>query len=364
LAVGGTLTTSGSNAAGNAPGVSNGGSAGRILLRAAGGTLDVGGPVWATGGRGSSSSTAGVKGGTGGEGGPVDVVARSLGTIVSIVADGGDGGDFGDDQGPGGAGGAIHGFTDGPLLDDLKVVSGDGGDGHPLGSAGARTLEVSPAGLTVAPNGTLTWTSRSPGASRFRVLRSINGAAPEALTETGGTSVVLGTPLCRPVTLTVVAVHDGVRFTSDAPAVVAYTAQPSPTQRCGDPAALTAGGKAVTLKLGAVRKARWTLAIPLASSGVGHVDVTLQKGKKKVVKLATAALEVKPGPVALKLALPKGRRKPGKLTLLLVTTAPDGSRKATTTVTVDLRADKQPAKATKKSARAKKPTTATKAARR
>ena len=342
LSIGGTLSSSGSSAAGNEP--LGGGSAGRLFLRAAGGTLDLGAPVWATGGRGGQSPTTGVKGGPGGNGGDVALIARSLGTVVSVVAEGGDGGDYGDDQGPGGAGGAIHGFTDGPLLDDLKVVSADGGDGRPTGASGARTVESSPTGLAISPTGTLSWASRSPGASRFRILRAVAGGPSEVLTETGATSTAIAAPLCKPVTLTVVAVYDGVRFTSDRPAAVAYTPQPSATQKCGDPAAVAAA-KAQTRRLSELRKAKWSFRVPLTSTGVGHVDAVLQKGKKKVIRLATAAVDVKPGPLTLKLTLPKGQRRAAHLTLGATTTSPDGSRRAKTTVIVDVRND---AKSTKK----------------
>jgi hypothetical protein len=142
---------------------------------------------------------------------------------------------------------------------------------------------------------------------------------------------------------------------------VAYTAQPSARQKCGDPAAVTAA-KAQTRRLKDVRKAKWSLTVPLTSTGIGHVDATLQKGKKKVVKLAAAALDAKPGALSLKLALPKGQRKAGRLTLVLVTASPDGTRKATTTVAIDVRPD---AKATKKAkSRHKKTTTKKKGARR
>jgi hypothetical protein len=136
---------------------------------------------------------------------------------------------------------------------------------------------------------------------------------------------------------------------------VPYVAQPSATQRCGDAPALTTAGRTVVRRLSTVRKAKWQVSIPLASTGVGHVDVTLQKGKKKIVKLATAALDVKPGPVALKLALPKGQRKAARMTLVLVSTAPDGSKKVATKALVDLRRDaKTKAKHKKKTTTKKK----------
>jgi hypothetical protein len=134
---------------------------------------------------------------------------------------------------------------------------------------------------------------------------------------------------------------------------VPFTAQPSATQKCGDPAAVTAA-KAVTVRLKDVRKAKWSLTVPLTSTGVGHVDATLQKGKKKIIKLATAALEVKAGALSVKLALPKGQRRAANLTLVLVTTAPDGTRRATTTVAVRVAPERKATHKTKKRTTKKK----------
>jgi hypothetical protein len=171
------------------------------------------------------------------------------------------------------------------------------------------------------------------------VLRSVNGAAPDVLAETTGTSLTLATAMCQPVTLTVVAVHDGVRWASDAPAAVSYTAQPSATQRCGDTAGLKSAEASVVRRLAAVRRARWRVSVPLVAAGIGHVDATLRRGVKKVITLGTAALDVKqPGAVTVSFTLPKGQRHTGRLTLVLVVTSPDGSRKATTTVPVEVRA--------------------------
>jgi len=355
LSLGGALTTSGGAATANAAAVFPGGAGGHVLLRAGEGTLDLGGPVWSTGGRGSSSATNGVKGGAGGAGGGIDIVARSLGTVVSIVSDGGDGGDYGTDQGPGGAGGAIHGFTDGPLLDDLKVVAADGGAGNGPGPSGTRTLESSPQKLAISPTGVLSFVSRSPGAERYRVLKLVPGAAPEVVTETTATSVPVTVPRCTPVQLTVVAVHTGVRWVSDAPAPVTYVAQPSATQTCATPAALRSSEKAVVRKLSSVRKAKWKLTLPLAAAGVGHIDATLQKGKRKIVTLGTAKADVAaPGPVKLAFTLPKGQRGAGRLTLVLVVTSPDGTKKTTTKIAVTVKNDHPKASAIKSKHKATK----------
>ena len=72
----------------------------------------------------------------------------------------------------------------------------------------------SPTALSIQPSsGLLSFTSRSQDAQRYRVLRSIGGAAPQTVLETAATSrLKLSAPLCTPVTFTVVAVErpDGV----------------------------------------------------------------------------------------------------------------------------------------------------------
>jgi hypothetical protein len=341
LSLGGALNTSGSSANGDASPPWGGGAAGGVLLRAAEGTLDLGAPVWATGGRGGGSSVAGDTGGAGGPGGAIDLVARTLGPVVSVVADGGDGGDggqYGDQQGPGGAGGTIHGFTDGPLLDDLKVVQADGGQGDPLGPAGLRIQEASPASLAIAPDGTLSFASRSPGASRFRVLLTPKGGQARVAAETTVTSVALAAPLCVPVEVTVVAVFDGVRFTSNAPAAVGFTRAPKGDQRCGDPPRVATAERRLQRKVRKLRRAHWRLTVPLKVTGAGRVEGTLLAGKgKKAHKVAVAAGTAKAGRLTLRFKLPRAARRPGALKLRLVAIAPDGGRRATRTLPLEVR---------------------------
>jgi hypothetical protein len=270
----------------------------------------------------------------------VTLVAHALGTIVSIIADGGDGGRYGDTQGPGGAAGTIHAYTDGSLFDDLKVVQADGGSGRPDGPAGARLQESSPLSVAVSATGTLTFQSRSPGAERYRVLRSVGGAAPTTVTDTTATSLAVGAPLCQPVTFTVVAISDAVRWTSGAPAAVGYIQQPSARQTCHDVAKVKPTAKKVVRTLAALRRAHWKLGVPLTASGAGSVQATLRRGKKKVTKLATAKVDVvRAGATRVVLALPKAARRVGRLHLILVVTSPDGSKKVRTDIPVTIRKD-------------------------
>ncbi len=188
LTVGSTLDTSGANATGNANPARVGGNAGRIYLRAATGTVALGGPVRARGGVGAPSSVAGALGGHGGAGARIDVVAHAIGSIVSIFSDGGDGGSNGDTQGPGGPGGSIFSWGDGTLFDDQKVVEANGGDGQGPGAPAARTSEMSPTAVVIDPaKNTLSFTSRSPNAGSYAIVRSLAGQFPTIVGTTTST---------------------------------------------------------------------------------------------------------------------------------------------------------------------------------
>ncbi len=343
LAVGGSLDSSGSNASGDAAPPRPGGSAGSVLLRAAGGTLSLGDNVYATGGSGAAHPTAGNPGGAGGNGGRIDVVAQKLGSIVAISTHGGSGGDYGDDQGPGGSGGAVFGWTDAPLFDDQKVVDTDGGSGHPVGSSGLKTQESSPSALAIDPvTGLLSFTSRSPDAQSYRVLRSVGGAPPTVVLDSAKTSgLAAPATVCVPVTFTVVAVSNAVGWTSDAPAAIPYVRQPSATQRCADAPKLTAKKK-LKFSLRKLRRSKWKLALALRSSGIGSVQASLvrqprkgTKTSKKVLGKLDAKLS-RAGNQTLRLALTKAARHQGRYALRVVTIAPDGKGRAKQTLTLEV----------------------------
>ncbi len=343
LAVGGSLDSSGSNANGDAAPPRPGGSAGSVLLRAAGGTLSLGDNVYATGGSGAAHPTAGNPGGAGGNGGRIDVVAQKLGSIVAISTHGGSGGDYGDDQGPGGSGGAVIGWTDAPLFDDQKVVDTDGGSGHPVGPSGLKTQESSPSALAIDPvTGLLSFTSRSPDAQSYRVLRSVGGAPPTVVLESGKTSgLAAPAAVCVPVTFTVVAVNNAVGWTSSAPAAIPYVKQPSATQRCADAPKLSARKK-LKFSLRKLRRSKWKLALALRSSGIGSVQASLvrqprkgTKTSKKVLGKLDAKLS-RAGSQTLRLALTKAARHQGRYALRVVTIAPDGKGRAKQTLTLEV----------------------------
>ena len=344
LTVSDQLNTSGSNANGDAAPPRSGGSAGDIVLRAATGALTLGDIVRADGGGGAGHPVAGNLGGTGGHGGRIDIVTATLGPIVSLSTHGGYGGDNGDDQGAGGGGGAVIAWTDAPLFDDQRVVDTDGGDGNPMGGAGAKTAELSPSAPAIDPaTGILSFTSRSPDAPGYRVFQSIGGAAPQPVLDTTATSGLKPpAPVCVPVAFTVVAVNAGLGWTSAASPAVTYTRPASATQACSDAPAMSAAAK-LRFSRKALRRAKWHLTVPLRSSGIGTVKATLLRATRKGHKTRYKALAnvtvklTKPGSQKLRLTLPKAAHGKGHYLLRLETTAPDGKGRKTTTLKLEVR---------------------------
>ncbi len=344
LSVGGTLDSSGSNANGDADPPRNGGNGGNVLLRAATGTLSLGGQTRAEGGAGAGSPVANAPGGHGGNGGRLDLIAKALGTIVSISTHGGNGGDYGDSQGPGGTGGGIYGWTDAPLFDDQKVVDSDGGSGHPVGSSGVRTQENSPTALSVDPaTGVLTFTSRSPDAQLYRVLRSVGGAPATVALESGKTTgLAPASPVCVPVTFTVVAVQKDLGWTSDAPAPVSFTRPPSATQGCSDAPKLSAAAR-LRFSLRTLRGRKYRATLKLRADGIGSVQASLLPVRRKGHRAATKPLAkltlslAKPGVQSVRLTLPKAARHRARYVLRLAATSPDGKGHKTTTLTLEVR---------------------------
>ncbi len=344
LTVADSLVTSGSSASGAVGPARVGGNAGNILLRAAAGTLTIGDSVRAEGGSGAAHPTDGIPGGAGGNGGRIDIVTTNSGPIVALSTHGGGGGDNGDDRGPGGAGGAVLAWTDAPLFDDQRVVDTDGGDGNPTGPAGAKTAEQSPAALKIDPaTGLLSFTSRSPDAERYRVLRSADGAPPEVVLETTGTTGLKApAPACAPVNFTVVAVNDGVGWTSVGSTPVAYMRPASSTQACADAPALTAAHK-LRFSKRKLRRAKWRADLALRSSGIGTLQASLMHAPRKGRKTSKKALAkvsaklTRPGSQNVRISLPKAARRTGRYVLKLVATAPDGKGRRTTTLKLEVR---------------------------
>ena len=335
LTIGGSLDASGSDGNGNADPPLAGGNAGKVLLRAATGTLSLASDASAEGGGGSSDSVNGKLGGRGGRGGRIDVVAHAIGPVVSLSSRGGDGGDYGYNQGPGGAGGVIYAWTDASLFDDQKVIDSDGGDGNPTGIGGHKQQDSSPTALSIQPStGLLSFVSRSPDAQRYRVLRSTGGGAPQTVLETSATSrLKTTTPLCAPVTFTVVAVNTVMGWVSDPSRALAYVRTPSTSQSCSQaPRVLAPAQERRSLR--DLRRANWVLKVPVKTNGVGTLQATLKRtGKNPPLATASAQLAGS-GSRVLRLRTPAMRR--GSYVLRIVTTSPNGRGHTTATTTLEV----------------------------
>jgi hypothetical protein len=345
LTAGDSIVTNGSSASGDGDPVRDGASAGAVLLRAASGTLSLGDAVYAEGGSGAGHPVEGNIGGRGGDGGRIDVIARAIGSIVSISTHGGTGGDWGDDRGPGGSGGPVSAWTDAPLFDDQKVVDTDGGDGNPVGASGAKATQQSPVSPAVdAGSGLLSFTPRSPGAQGYRILRSVAGGPPEVVLTTGASAGIKPPPgpLCQAVALTVVAFNDPVGWVSPPSPAVSHTQQPSATQQCGDAPALTANRR-LRFSRRALRKHKWEAALALRSSGIGSFQGTFHKAQRRGARGYGRSLTklsgklTKAGAQRLRVRLPRAARRSGRYTLRLITTAPDGTSRRTTTLKLEVR---------------------------
>ncbi len=345
LTVGGTLDTSGSDAQGSVSPPRVGGSAGNVYLRAATGAVVLGATLRAQGGNGAPSSAVGVDGGAGGAGGRLDMVAHATGSIVSIFTTGGDGGGNDTSQGPGGSGGPIYSWSDAPLFDDQKVVSTDGGEGQPSGAAGAKISEMSPTGVTIDPAASkLSFTSRSPDASGYQVVRTMFGVPPQVVaTVTSTTGIPIDAPMCVPALFTVIANQGSVNWQSDPSAGVGYLKPPSATQTCAQPPKLKASKSALKFKLKNLKHLHFKAVLKLTTDGIGNATATLtgkvKKGKhttaKKLLTLKPFAI-AKAGSLHLSVTLPAAARKTGSYTLKVVTTAPDGSHHTTTTLKLEV----------------------------
>jgi len=363
LSVGGGADANGSDAGGSADPPWSGGNAGPVTLRAATGTLSLGGNTTAQGGAGGSAKTNGALGGTGGSGGQIVVVAHAIGALASLSSAGGQGGGYGDTQGAGGPGGAIFAWTNAPIFNSQELVSSDGGDGNPTGVAGTQHQESSPTALVIAPStGVLSFTSQSPDAQDYSVLMSVDGAAPvTALTSTATSGLQPNAPLCVPVSFTVVAVNNAVGWTSDPSAAVDYTRQPSPTQGCSD-APKIAAATPLRRSLRQLRRAHWVVTLPLEASGIGQLQATLEqnhsvakvhkRGKRSAGKrhkrherrakasaktIVTVSMQLtSPGTHVLRLPIPAAARALGGYSVRLTTTSPDGKGHLETTLTLEL----------------------------
>jgi hypothetical protein len=337
----GTVNANGSDAGGAADPPRGGGNAGNLTLRAADGTLSLEGNVSASGGAGGSNSSGTGLGGPGGNGGQVEVIAHAVGPVASLSSAGGDGGDYGANQGPGGLGGAIWAWTNAPLFDDQQLVTSDGGNGNPTGTAGKKHQDSSPTALSIGPSsGLLSFTSQSPDASGYAVLESQAGAAPRAVLQTTSSANLRPpAPLCVPVTLTVVAVNGAVQWTSDPSPSVAYTRPPSATQGCSDAPRIAAVGHP-HVSMRRLRRGRWAATVLVTIRGIGSLQAAVKPARgahpgHSARRLRLAVLQItRSGRHRLHLLVPAADRAPGTYVIRVLTISPNGKGHRTTTMTL------------------------------
>jgi hypothetical protein len=344
----GGVFANGANASGGAPW--GGGAGSNVTLHAIAGPLALSAPIRTNGGNGGNAPT-GVKAGAGGFGGSVDLVGTPIDPIAGISTEGGDGGfsNSADNRGVGGNGGSVHAWSETNIFGTLRSISTAGGGGAPPGVDGAQLQDSGPTGLAVDATGLLSFSSKSPSAEGYRVVRTLGDAAAAILT-TRLTSRIALPPVdvCTPVTYQVQAFQSAVGWTSPLTPAIPFLRQPSATQRCTDAPALTRDSK-VVVKQTTLTKAKGSLAFVVQTNGLGSVTATATiKGGKKplavtVVPLAKAGafsvtlkLDQK---VKLKYVQPKkkkGKKKAppavARFSVKLVATAPSG--KATTSITV------------------------------
>jgi hypothetical protein len=258
------------------------------------------------------------------------VIAHAIGPVASLSSAGGDGGDYGANQGPGGNAGAIFAWTNAPLFDDQQLVTSDGGNGNPTGLGGGQHQDASPSGLTIEPStGILSFTSHSPDASGYEVMRSQQGVAPVVVTSTTLTSDLRpSAPMCVPVTFTVVAVNNAEQWTSDPSGSVSYVRQPSTKQTCSQAPKITAVGKPKSAA-GRLRRSGWAATVLVRSSGIGTLQALKPSGLAssghRTGHAKPGPLQIsRPGRLRLHLMVPRADRQPGVYLIRIRTISPNG----------------------------------------
>ena len=331
LSVAGDVRADGSNAGGTWTPPWGGGNAGSLFLSASTGTMNLGGNTSAIGGSGSGNAANNQLGGSGGAGGRITLIAHGVGLLASLSAAGGAGGGYGNDQGPGGHGGSITAYTSATIFNSERWVSTDGGDGNPTGAAGNQTQNASPTALGVGAKGLISFTTHSPGATRYALEMIKKGGATKVLERTTKShGLRLRTPLCKKVKLEVVALSSGVPWTSDPSNPIDYERPPSKTQSCAAPAKLTLP-KQLDSTQKRMRHARWIETLRFGAAGIGMLRVTL---KYRGATITTDLMIKKPGTKVLHLTLPASVRAAGSGSIALRATSPDGKHHKTSFVKV------------------------------
>jgi hypothetical protein len=149
-------------------------------------------------------------------------------------------------------------------------------------------------------------------------------------------------PLCVDVTYTVQAFNASVGWLSTILGPVAFQRQPSSTQPCTTPPAVVVGnggGRALRVKLKALKKAKWKLDVRVSVDGLGRLTGVLRpmKGRKKGKPVVTIGRDIAAATaIKLQIVFPKTARKPARFVLQLETGAPLGTAVKRASVTVEV----------------------------
>jgi hypothetical protein len=309
-----------------------GGTAGKILLRAADGTLSLGQGVTALGGD-AGQPGAGSRGAAGGRGGAVDVVARRIGALQSIETTGGDGSGPQDNAGPGGDGGGVLVWSDDGVLDGSRFVATGGGVGIPGGLEGGQSPEQSPADVALSKK-VVSFSLRSPHAARVGLVAQ-NGPQAGLLVSSAGVAGRLKAPaplVCVAVRYSVVAIGPSVGWISNRGGTVRAAAKRN--KSCRKAPAVTAIGRRVVVSLAAIAPTGYGVRINtrVAGPGVARADALVGTA---VATSATAPV-LRKGRAAIELRLPPALRHPGTYVVRLSGKALVGSRASRTKATFTL----------------------------
>jgi hypothetical protein len=313
-----------------------GGAAGRVVLRAAGGTLSLAQGLTALGGRGGDPGAGVAFGAAGGRGGAVDIVARHIGALQSIETTGGDGSGPQDTAGAGGDGGVVHVWSDDGVLDGSRFVATAGGVGIPGGLEGSQTPEQSPSDVALS-KARVTFSLRSPDAARVGLIAQ-NGPQTGLVVSSAGVAGRLKAPkpvACVAVRYSVVALAPTFGWISNPGGVVRGKAAKS--KGCRAAPVVTAVGKRVIVSLAAIAPTGYGVRVNTRVKGLGTVRAEALLGT--AVAATASAPVLRNGRVAVALNLPPALRRPGTYVIRLSGHALVGSRatKAKAAITLEVR---------------------------
>ena len=154
----------------------------------------------------------------------------------------------------------------------LRSISTAGGSGVPPGVDGAQLQDSGPTGLSIDANGLISFTSQSPSAEGFRVIRTLGDAItrrPHDARDGARRAARRSMSACRSPTR---CRHSRASSGWNSPLTpaVPYIRQPSATQKCTDAPTLTHTGT-VLVKQKDLTKAKGSFSFVVQSNGVGAI---------------------------------------------------------------------------------------------